>query len=221
VNTPSRAACSRFTHGRARVPVAISRRSKSTNRPSARRTWCFCRSNPVAATPRIHSAWISRSCGRVVWSIGNHPVRTDLDKGGRSYGSHGSSPIRVRCPVNPSFRSASAALKPAREAPTITTLLTGTKFVLTDLPLVIIHLPGCRCACLSLVVHQPSQYLWPELGMRPLPSLPVYVACHQGRSHIRGIAPHENGTLLERQRYTVHSSDTGSNQLQSSYKAAK
>src|SRR5215469_6163951 len=42
-----------------------------------KKTWMVAsKMYPIAATPRIHSAWISRSCGRVVWSIGNHPVRT-------------------------------------------------------------------------------------------------------------------------------------------------
>ena len=168
---------------------------------------------PVGSTPRIHSAWIFRSCCRVVWSIGNHPVRTDLDKGGRSYGSHGSSPISVRCPVKPSLRSASPTLKPAREAPTITTRSTGTRLVVTDLLLVIIHLLGCRRACLSLVVRQPGQYLWPEPGMRPLPARPVHVIRRRGCSRIRAIAPRENGTLLRGKRHIVHTLDTGSNQL--------
>ncbi|MFY9870915.1 MAG: hypothetical protein WAK17_14455, partial [Candidatus Nitrosopolaris sp.] len=64
-----------------------------------------------------------------------------LDKGGRSYGSNGSSPINVMCPVKPSSRSASAARKPAREAPTITTRSMGTKLVVTDLALIKIYLP--------------------------------------------------------------------------------
>ena len=39
-----------------------------------------------------------------------------------------------------------------------------------------------------------------------------------GCSHIRAIAHRENGTLSAQQRRTVHSSDSGSNQQQSSYK---
>src|ERR1700739_413122 len=124
----------------------------------------------MAATPRIHSAWISRSCGRVVWSIGNHPVRTVLDKGGRSYGSNGSSPLNVICPGKPSSRSASAARRPAREAPTITTRsMDVTELVVTDLLLVIIiYLPSL----LRISGHQLCQYLWPEPDMRPLHAQP-------------------------------------------------
>jgi hypothetical protein len=91
----------------------------------------------------------------------------------------------------------------------------GPKLVVTDLLIVIIRPLGCHCAYLSLVVRQHRQYLWPELGMQPLPALPDHVIRRQGCSRIRAIALHENGTLPVRQRHTAHSSDTGSNRRRS------
>jgi len=49
-------------------------------------------------------------------------------------------------------------------------------------------------------------------------SRPVHAIRCLGCSHIRAIAHRENGTLLAQQRRTVHSSDSGLNQQQSSYK---
>ena len=53
------------------------------------------------------------------------PRRYSLDSGGRSYGRSASAPIRTRRPSKPSSRRVSAALAPARLAPTITNALVG------------------------------------------------------------------------------------------------
>src|SRR5499427_9944466 len=120
VYTPSRAASLALGHSRARVPVAISRRSYGTCSPLAKRTCLVTRSKPVAAIPSRHSASTCRTRGSLVWSAGTQPFSTCFERGGRSYGSSGSSPMMVRCPVKPSLRNASAARSPAREAPTMT-----------------------------------------------------------------------------------------------------
>ncbi len=49
------------------------------------------------------------------------PASTCLESGGRSYGSWGSSPIRVIDPSKPFARSPCAVRNPASEAPTIVT----------------------------------------------------------------------------------------------------
>ena len=47
---------------------------------------------------------------------GTQPFSTCFESGGRSYGSSGSSPMIVRCPLKPSSRKASAPRSPASEA---------------------------------------------------------------------------------------------------------
>jgi hypothetical protein len=56
--------------------------------------------------------------------------------------------------------------------------------------------------------------------MRPLLARPVHEIRRLDCSHIRVIALRENGKLSGQQRRIVHSSDSGSNQQQSSYKSA-
>ena len=84
VNTPSRAASLALGHSRARVPVAISRRSYGTCSPLAKRTCLVTRSKPVAAMPSRHSASTCRTRGSLVWSAGTHPFSTCFERGGRS-----------------------------------------------------------------------------------------------------------------------------------------
>jgi hypothetical protein len=89
-----------------------------------------------------------------------------------------------------------------------------TELVVTDLLLVIIiYIPSL----LSISGHQLCQYLLPEPDMLPLHAQPVHVVRRLGCSHIQVIAHRESGIHLARERHIVHSSDTGSNQLQSSY----
>lgn len=53
--------------------------------------------------------------------------------------------------------------------------------------------------------------------MRPLLSQHVHVVHRLGCSHIQAIVHRESGIPLAQERHIVHSFDTGSNQLQSSY----
>src|SRR5215467_11398566 len=66
VYTPSSAASFGLGHSRARVPVAISRRSKGTWSPPAKCTCLFTRSRRTAALPSSHSASTSRTRGSLV-----------------------------------------------------------------------------------------------------------------------------------------------------------
>src|SRR5258706_501325 len=120
VNTPSSAASSAFGQGLARVPVAISSRSKGSCSPSASTTSLPIGSTLVARMPSFHLASTSRRRGRSVSSARTRPSSTCLDNGGRSYGSWRSSPTMVSSPAKPSSRSVSAARRPASEAPTTT-----------------------------------------------------------------------------------------------------
>src|SRR6516164_8290656 len=79
--TPSRAASLALGHSRARVPVAISRRSYGTCSPLAKRTCLVTRSKPVAAMPSRHSASTCRTRGSLVWSAGTQPFSTCFRKG--------------------------------------------------------------------------------------------------------------------------------------------
>src|SRR5215470_4046889 len=120
VNTPSSVASSAFGQGLARVPVAISSRSKGSCSPSASRTRLPMPSTPIARMPSFHLASTSRRRGSPVSLARTRPSNTCLDSGGRSYGSWRSSPTRVSSPAKPSSRKASAARRPASDAPTMT-----------------------------------------------------------------------------------------------------
>src|SRR5690606_30012097 len=99
---------------------SLSYRSSST--PS-RVTVCAAASSMVARRPSITSMpWSSHHPGscRYAWLRGSRPARYPLDSGGRSYGGSVSSPTSTTRPVKPSSRRTSAALPPAREAPTMT-----------------------------------------------------------------------------------------------------
>jgi hypothetical protein len=120
VYTPSSAASAGFGHGRERTPVAISSRSNGISSPFARCTTLFARSKRVAATPSCQSASIARNRGSLVWLAGTQPLSTCFERGGRSYGSSGSSPMMVKGPLKSALRNASAPRSPANEAPTMT-----------------------------------------------------------------------------------------------------
>src|SRR3954452_17120860 len=91
--------------------------------PSSSSTWRAATSSDVARTPRrsstASSAYESGSRSR---TTSRSPRSTCLDSGGRSYGGSLSSPTSVMAPLKPSSLKRSAVRRPARPAPTTTTL---------------------------------------------------------------------------------------------------
>ena len=107
---------------RRRWPAAAGR-SASRSPPSsvdlaARRR----RGRPRCAEPQLDVVLVveaASSCTQI-FSRSASPRRYSLDSGGRSYGRSASAPISTMRPSKPSSRRVSAALAPARPAPTIT-----------------------------------------------------------------------------------------------------